>query len=90
MRGIDVDKGLNTLENGCAERGAFLRRYMVRLEERSLVFLLKRESIVELKAGWRWEVISPSQTLASIINRRARTLITFSVVKIHPPTPVDQ
>lgn len=31
MRGIDVDKDLNPLENGCAERGAFLRRYMVRV-----------------------------------------------------------
>ena len=43
MRGIDVDKGLNTLENGCAERGVFLRRNMVRVR--------RKESSISFEKG---------------------------------------
>ena len=58
MRGIDVDKGLNTLENGCAERGAFLRRNMVRIRRKKSSVSLQRRSwsIMELRAVFGFEM----------------------------------
>ena len=54
MRGIDVDKGLNTLENDCAERGAILRRNMVRVRRKESGISFEKGSgqvyVVELKA----------------------------------------
>ncbi len=41
MRGIEVDKGLNTLDMACAERGAFLRRYMMRIKGNAVLRFTK-------------------------------------------------
>lgn len=38
MRGIEVDKGLNTLKNGCVERGTILRRDMVGVRKNIVLF----------------------------------------------------